>query len=251
MFCNQCGKELRDGALFCTNCGAKQAPENTVDEFDKTTIIDSNFATPADESIEVEQVQPTYPNDAYDNVTSQPSVNGQQNSYPAQVNTGYQQQPVVNNNYYQPSVANVDYQQPPVLNNNYGQQPVANNNYYQNNVNYNNATMPVNTPSKKVSFGEAIKLFFTNYVNFSGRSSKSEYWWAFLFQGIVILCLCWIPILSGLAALGFAIPNLSLSIRRLRDTGKSWSYIFMGLIPVAGVIILIIQFCKDSVGNNQ
>ena len=29
---------------------------------------------------------------------------------------------------------------------------------------------------KYVGFGEAVKLFFTNYVNFGGRSTRSEYW---------------------------------------------------------------------------
>ena len=24
MFCKQCGNELKDGAMFCTNCGANQ-----------------------------------------------------------------------------------------------------------------------------------------------------------------------------------------------------------------------------------
>ena len=31
--------------------------------------------------------------------------------------------------------------------------------------------------NRKVTFLESIKLFFTNYVDFKGRSSRSAYWW--------------------------------------------------------------------------
>lgn len=102
-----------------------------------------------------------------------------------------------------------------------------------------------------VSFGEAIKLYFKNYANFTGRSTKSEYWWAFLFNFLVSLLTSWIPVVGQLIALGLLIPGLSVGIRRLHDTGKSWVYILMGLIPLAGFIILIVQYCKDSdVDNN-
>lgn len=108
------------------------------------------------------------------------------------------------------------------------------------------------TPSpKRVSFGEAIQLFFKNYVNFTGRSTRSEYWWAFLFNFLVSLFTCWIPIVGQIVAAALIVPSLALSIRRLHDTGKSWVYILMGLIPLAGVIILIVQYCKDSDIDNQ
>lgn len=40
-----------------------------------------------------------------------------------------------------------------------------------------------------ISFGEAISLFYRNYVNFEGRASRAEYWWPFLLQAIVYLAL--------------------------------------------------------------
>ena len=46
-------------------------------------------------------------------------------------------------------------------------------------------------------------------------------------------------------------PGLSIVIRRLHNTGKSWVYIFMGLIPLAGPIILIVQYCKESDADNM
>lgn len=104
---------------------------------------------------------------------------------------------------------------------------------------------------KRVSFGEAIKLFFVNYVNFDGRSTQSEYWWVVLFNFLVGLGVGWIPVLGWLVTLGLLIPGLSLSVRRLHDTGKSWVYLLMGLIPIAGFIILIVFYCQESDGDNK
>ena len=104
---------------------------------------------------------------------------------------------------------------------------------------------------KSVSFGEAIKSFFSNYANFSGRATKSEYWWAFLFNLIVSTVLAFIPYVGAALTIGLMIPGISIGVRRLHDVGKRGTYLFMGLIPFAGAIILIVEFCKDSVGDNQ
>ena len=42
-------------------------------------------------------------------------------------------------------------------------------------------------PLYGATFGQAISRFFKNYANFSGRASRSEYWWAVLFQALVAL----------------------------------------------------------------
>lgn len=148
---------------------------------------------------------------------------------------------------------------------NYVQQNVANNQFVQSNAQFNqqeysyqqsvqtnvNSWAPITEPVKKVSFGEAIKLFFVNYVNFTGRATKEEYWWAFLFNFLVSLLTSWIPYVGQLVALALLLPGLSVGVRRLHDTGKSWTYLLMGLIPFAGFIILIIQYCKDSDADNE
>ncbi len=103
----------------------------------------------------------------------------------------------------------------------------------------------------KVEFGQAIKLFFINYAKFSGRASRSEFWWAFLFTSLVGLATGFIPVLGWLVSIGFLVPNLAIAVRRLHDTGKDWYWLFMGLIPFAGPIILIVYFAKESVGDNQ
>lgn len=110
---------------------------------------------------------------------------------------------------------------------------------------------PVQTNGGRVGFGKAIALFFKNYVNFSGRATRSEYWWAYLFTALVSFVASYIPAVGPLILVALYIPGLSISVRRLHDIGKSWTYLFMALIPIAGPIILIINFCKESDGDNQ
>ena len=111
-----------------------------------------------------------------------------------------------------------------------------------------------------VGFGQAIKLFFTNYANFSGRASKSEFWWAYLLTAMLSIpsLLCMIPYLGWILALivipvGIAllIPTVALAFRRLHDVGRSGAYWLMGFIPFAGPILVIIEYLKPSVGDNQ
>lgn len=56
---------------------------------------------------------------------------------------------------------------------------------------------------------------------------------------------------GSIASLLMFIPTLSVSIRRLHDTGKPWFYYLFGFLPIAGTIIMIIFYCQDSVGDNQ
>ena len=151
------------------------------------------------------------------------------------VGTATQPQPVMNGQYVQPNAYTP---------------PVNQQGYVQQNA-YTYPAAPASVAPKSVSFGEAIKLFFVNYVNFNGRATLSEYWYAFLFNCLVSLCVSWIPVLGMLVALGLMLPGIAVCVRRLHDTGKSWVYMLMGLIPIAGAIILIIQLCKPSEGDNQ
>lgn len=157
---------------------------------------------------------------------------------------------IVNNTQEQPAMNGQSVQSNNQFNQPANQQGFASQGYAQPNTYAYTGTNNTGSP-KKVSFGEAIKLYFVNYVNFTGRSTASEYWWAFLFNFLVSLCTAWIPIVGQLISLGLLLPGLAVGVRRLHDTGKSWVYIFMGLIPLAGFVILIIQYCKESDVDNQ
>ena len=106
----------------------------------------------------------------------------------------------------------------------------------------------------QVGFIDAIKLAFKNYVNFNGRSRRSEYWWFVLFNIIIEIIiyilaklitpnLIFLLSISGLIAF---LPGLGLVIRRLHDIGKSGWYIFIAFIPIVGIFILLYFFCLDS-----
>ena len=107
-------------------------------------------------------------------------------------------------------------------------------------------------PKPSVSFFEAIKLYFMNYANFSGRSRRSEYWWATLAIAIiggVISAI--VPELAGVWSLATLIPGIAVCVRRLHDIGKSGWWYLLVFLPLAGPIILLIWYCKDSVSDNE
>ena len=107
---------------------------------------------------------------------------------------------------------------------------------------------------------KALKLFFQNYINFSGRSSLSEFWWVILFH-IILLSLTVLISLSmansfpeGAAAIIIIfyiymavaiIPLLSLQVRRLHDIGKSGAWLLLSFF-VIGVIILIPYYLRET-----
>ena len=103
-----------------------------------------------------------------------------------------------------------------------------------------------------VSFVDAVKLFFTRYADFKGRSRRSEYWWACLATAIVSGVLSSaIPDFAWIWSLIILVPGFAISIRRLHDIGKSGWWHLINFIPVVGQIIFIVFMCKDSTEDNQ
>lgn len=97
-----------------------------------------------------------------------------------------------------------------------------------------------------MGFGESIKTCFNKYATFSGRASRSEFWW---FQ--LAFFLSFFTIIGGLILL---LPNMSVTVRRLHDVGKSgWWYgtcIILGLfcfIPLIGIFVGIINLILSIV----
>lgn len=111
-----------------------------------------------------------------------------------------------------------------------------------------------------MGFGEAIQSGFGRYIDFSTRSSRSEYWFWVLFILLVQIGLGIVDalvfgsgmheggvgILGGLFALATIIPGIAVGVRRLHDIGRTGWWILIGLIPVIGVIVLIVFFVKPG-----
>ena len=66
----------------------------------------------------------------------------------------------------------------------------------------------------------AIKLFFANYFNFSGRASRAEFWWVYLALTII----GFVPLVGIFIQLLTFIGLISLTSRRLQDVGFSGWY---------------------------
>lgn len=114
---------------------------------------------------------------------------------------------------------------------------------------------------------KAYKKYWMGYFDFTGRSSRSDYWLAVLANTIVTIILFSIVIvvtvfdspnshyhiifilLYLLAMLYFFatyIPSIALQVRRLRDAGFHWALIFLRYAPVIGDIVLLVLFCQPT-----
>ena len=125
----------------------------------------------------------------------------------------------------------------------------------------------------------AYKKFWTRYADFSGRSSRSDFWWVVLCNFLISLPFSLIaffgfliplfseiyyaglydyePDLSGaMAGAGLAVfimfllaiyelativPYLAITVRRLRDAGFHWSFIFLGVGPTIASFIPVLN----------
>ena len=98
-----------------------------------------------------------------------------------------------------------------------------------------------------MTFQESIKVCLSKYADFSGRASRSEYWWFMLFLVLVSAGASMIsPVLSGLFSLGTLLPALAAATRRLHDTNRSGWWQLITLVPVIGFIILLIFLAQEG-----
>lgn len=99
--------------------------------------------------------------------------------------------------------------------------------------------------------------FWKNFANFSDRTTVRGYWMAFLVNflismvlGALVKAVPTIAFVSGIYSLAAFIPGLAIVVRRLRDAGKSWAWMFINLIPLVGQIIFLVMLCKASTPEN-
>ena len=105
--------------------------------------------------------------------------------------------------------------------------------------------------AKHVDFKEAIERFIYNAMDFSGRATRSEFWYVFLALLVVNLVLTRVSFLGIIFSLIIFIPNTSLCCRRLHDIGKSAWYLLLLLIPIVGWIAIIVILAMDSDPNSN
>ena len=109
-----------------------------------------------------------------------------------------------------------------------------------------------------MTFQQSIVTVFRKYAEFGGRASRPEFWWFVLFTTLVSAVLNGANVLtpqgtiylgstlSGLWSLAVLLPSLAVTVRRLRDAGRSWAELFWLLLPLVGMIVLIVHLCDRS-----
>jgi uncharacterized membrane protein YhaH (DUF805 family) len=103
-----------------------------------------------------------------------------------------------------------------------------------------------------MTFGESISTCFTKYAAFTGRASRSEYWWWFLFTFLASAATGIVSeSLSALFSLGVLLPSLAVGARRLHDTDRSGWFLLLWIIPLIGWIILIVWLIQESKEPNR
>ena len=101
----------------------------------------------------------------------------------------------------------------------------------------------------------AIRSFFKGYAIFSGRSKRPEFWWIWLLNMMIFLPVYYslftrlefdnpimnIAVISMYIILLLVelVPLLALTVRRLRDVGVHWVYIFIVFVPLGAITLLI------------
>ena len=83
--------------------------------------------------------------------------------------------------------------------------------------------------------------FWTQAFDFEGRTSRIDYWKIVLVNLIIggILSKVSPSAVYFVFAVASICPGLAMNIRRIRDTGRSWQWIFISLIPFIGVLWLL------------
>lgn len=119
-----------------------------------------------------------------------------------------------------------------------------------------------------MNFAASVRSCFENYVTFSGRAPRSEYWYWLLFNMIAGWIVgfiegfylafnglepdSFIPVGSIILSLALLLPGLTVSVRRLHDIDRSGWWYFMWMLPIIGWILMIYWMVKKGTeGSNR
>ncbi len=100
----------------------------------------------------------------------------------------------------------------------------------------------------------AYQDFWIKATYFKGVTSLSD-WWLVQLANLIISFLT-IPIF--LKTFGFntygivcIIPQIAIDVRRIKDFGKDWKWIFINLVPIYGSIMWFIWLGFGKTGNSK
>ncbi len=119
-----------------------------------------------------------------------------------------------------------------------------------------------------MGFGQAIATCLRKYAIFSGRASRSEFWWFYLFSALISLAagvagaaafpvdpaaaadfrIADIP--GAIVGLALLLPTLAVAVRRLHDWGRSGWWLLLALTGI-GYILLLVWWALPSVPEDN
>ena len=100
-----------------------------------------------------------------------------------------------------------------------------------------------------MDFVQAIKSCLGQYATFSGRAKRSELWWFFLLQVLVMVAASMLgDVINGHASLALLLPALAVGARRLHDIGRTgwWQLL---LLTGIGFLVLLYWWVQPSDGS--
>ncbi|MGY3261602.1 DUF805 domain-containing protein [Frigoribacterium sp. 2355] len=205
--------------------------------------------------------QPPYGQPSYGQPTPPPY--GQQPPPP------YGQQPPYGQPTPPPYGQQPEYGQPSYAQPSYGQSP-------QGSPSGPGGAVPLWAPLYGAGPVVAVKRFFLKYADFTGRASRSEYWWVVLANTVLYFVLGIVGFLAGLPGsttdydgtlepgpgfipfgfvfaillFGTIVPFLSLGARRLHDIDLSGWLLLINLVPyLGGFVIFILSLLGPKPGG--
>ena len=106
-----------------------------------------------------------------------------------------------------------------------------------------------------MNFVQSIQTCYKKFFDFSGRASRSEYWWfqlytiiiygmQFVFQGDLVL-------VFSILVIANIIPLYAAGVRRLHDTDKSGWMVLISVIPLIGLYIIVLLIADGTKGKNR
>ena len=113
-------------------------------------------------------------------------------------------------------------------------------------------SLVLSTPDDVAAPLNAIRTSFMKAADFSGRASRFEYWWFFLF---VLLLGATATVIDDkllqIVSLIVLLPLLAVGTRRLRDTGHSGWWQLLFLVPFGQVVVLYLLALKGQSDGDE
>jgi len=128
---------------------------------------------------------------------------------------------------------------------------------------------PPHLPQPGATIEQAFRRFWRGYARFSGRASRSEYWWATLVLTVVTFVALVLPgtiailsenltgsssvppvfvvavVLSLAWLLGTIVPSFAVTARRLHDGNFSALFLLLLFVPFGSIVVFVLTLLES------